>query len=405
VSPKSKKLPPNASVSTRAVHGGELDQNAHDAITTPIVSAATYVFEDTAALRDYFEGRSDREEYGRYGNPTVRTAERKLATLEGAPEAAMFASGMAAATTTLLALLKAGDHLVMTSDCYRRTRQFVFTFLSRYGITATLVEPGDYAGLEAALRPGKTKVVLSESPTNPYLRVADLSKLVPICKRFGGAKLVIDATFATPVNQRPLTQGADLVLHSCTKYLGGHNDLLAGAVCGNEGLVSAIRDLRSVLGAVLDPQSAYLLLRGLKTLALRVGRQNESALRIARWLEEQPLVDKVFYPGLPSHPDHAVARAQMSGFGGVVSFLYKGDLDDTARFVDACKVFQIAPSLGGVESLIEQPAFMSFYELSTEQREAVGIRNNLVRMSVGVEDSEDLIGDLAQALAAQQVRR
>jgi cystathionine gamma-synthase len=228
---------------------------------------------------------------------------------------------------------------------------------------------------------------------------------VPICKRFGGAKLVIDATFATPVNQRPLTQGADLVLHSCTKYLGGHNDLLAGAVCGNEGLVSAIRDLRSVLGAVLDPQSAYLLLRGLKTLALRVGRQNESALRIARWLEEQPLVDKVFYPGLPSHPDHAVARAQMSGFGGVVSFLYKGDLDDTAHFVDACKVFQIAPSLGGVESLIEQPAFMSFYELSTEQREAVGIRNNLVRMSVGVEDSEDLIADLAQALAAQQVRR
>jgi cystathionine gamma-synthase len=397
---KSKKLPPNASISTRAVHAGELDQNAHDAITTPIVSAATYVFENTAALRDYFEGRSDREEYGRYGNPTVRTAERKLAALEGAPEAAMFASGMAAATTTLMTLLKAGDHMVMTSDCYRRTRQFVSTFLSRFGITATMVEPGDYSGLEAALVPGKTKLVLSESPTNPYLRIADMGKLTAICKRFGKAKLVIDATFATPVNQRPLTQGADLVLHSATKYLGGHNDLLAGAVCGNEGLVGAIRELRSVLGAVLDPQSAYLLLRGLKTLSLRVGRQNESGLRIARWLEEQPQVQRVYYPGLESHPDHAVARAQMTGFGGVVSFLYAGDLEQTARFIDACRLCQIAPSLGGVESLIEQPAFMSFYELSTEQREAVGIRNNLVRMSVGVEDCDDLIGDLSQAFAA-----
>jgi cystathionine gamma-synthase len=397
---KSKKLPANASVSTRAVHAGELDQNAHDAITTPIVSAATYVFENTAALRDYFEGRSDREEYGRYGNPTVRTAERKLAALEGASDAAMFASGMAAATTTLMTMLKAGDHMVMTSDCYRRTRQFVTTFLSRFGITATMVEPGDHAGLEAALVPGKTKLVLSESPTNPYLRIADMGKLTAICKRFGKAKLVIDATFATPVNQRPLTQGADLVLHSATKYLGGHNDLLAGAVCGNEGLVGAIRELRSVLGAVLDPQSAYLLLRGLKTLSLRVGRQNESALRIARWLEQQPQVQRVYYPGLESHPDHAVARAQMTGFGGVVSFLYAGDLEQTARFIDACRLCQIAPSLGGVESLIEQPAFMSFYELSTEQREAVGIRNNLVRMSVGIEDCDDLIGDLSQAFAA-----
>jgi cystathionine gamma-synthase len=397
---KSKQLPPKASASTRAVHAGELDQNAHDAITTPIVSAATYVFENTAALRDYFEGRSDREEYGRYGNPTVRTAERKLAALEGAAEAAVFASGMAAATTTLMTLLKAGDHLVMTSDCYRRTRQFVSNFLGRFGVTSTMVEPGDYAGLEAALVPGKTKVVLSESPTNPYLRVADMGKLVAVCRRFGKAKLVIDSTFATPVNQRPLAQGADLVLHSATKYLGGHNDLLAGAVCGNEGLVSAIRELRSVLGAVLDPQSAYLLLRGMKTLSLRLGRQNESALRIARWLEEQPSVQKVYYPGLPSHPDHAVARAQMTGFGGVISFLYAGDLDATSRFIDACQLCQIAPSLGGVESLIEQPALMSFYELTTEQREAVGIRNNLVRMSVGVEDCDDLIADLAQAFAA-----
>jgi cystathionine gamma-synthase len=394
-----RQLPPNVSLSTRAVHAGEAAHKAHDAITTPIVHAATYVFADTAAMRDHFEGRVEREEYGRYGNPTVRTAERKVAALDGAEDAALFNSGMAAATTTLLGLLKTGDHIVMTSDCYRRTRQFILSFLSRFGITATLIEPGDFAALEAALIPGKTRVILSESPTNPYLRVADLHRLVEIKRRFGGAKLVIDATFATPVNQRPLEFGVDLVIHSGTKYLGGHNDLLAGAVCGGEGLVGAIRDLRGILGAVLDPNSAYLLLRGIKTLALRVGRQNESALQIARWLEQQPQVERVYYPGLESHPDHAVARAQMSGFGGVVSFLYKGDLDATSRFIDACRISQIAPSLGGVESLIEQPALMSFYELSTEQREAIGIRNNLVRMSVGVEDCADLIADLGQALA------
>ncbi len=400
MSHKPKTLPPEASPSTRAVHAGELRQNPHDAITTPIVSAATYVFADTAALRDHFEGRSEREEYGRYGNPTVRTAERKMANLEGAEDAAMFASGMAAATTTLLALLKAGDHVVMTSDCYRRTRQFIVSFLGRFGVTSSLIEPGDLAGLERALQPGKTKVILSESPTNPYLRVVDLPRLAEIKRRFGGAKLIIDSTFATPVNQRPLERGADLVIHSGTKYLGGHNDLLAGAVCGNAGLVSAIRDLRSVLGGVLDAHSAYLLLRGMKTLILRMERQNASALRLARWLEEQRPVERVFYPGLASHPDHAVARAQMTGFGGVVSFLYRGDLDQTSRFIDACRIAQIAPSLGGVETLIEQPALMSFYELSTEQRAAVGIRENLVRMSVGIEDCGDLIADLTQAFAA-----
>ena len=396
---KPKNLPSKAALGTRAVHAGEARQNAHDAITTPVIASATYVFENTAALRDYFEGRSEREEYGRYGNPTVRTAERKLAALDGAEDAALFASGMAAATTTLLTLLKGGDHLVMTSDCYRRTRQFVGTFLSRFGVTATMVEPGDLAALEKAIIPGKTRVILSESPTNPYLRVADLPRLAEIKRRLGSGKLVIDATFATPVNQRPVELGADLVLHSCTKYLGGHNDLLAGVVCGNEGMVSAIRDLRSVLGPVLDAHSAYLLLRGLKTLSLRVARQNESALRLASWLEKQPQVEKVFYPGLASHPDHVVAREQMRGFGGVVSFLYKGDLDATSRFVDACRLFQIAPSLGGVESLIEQPALMSFYELTTEQREAVGIRNNLVRMSVGIEDGDDLLADLEAAFA------
>jgi cystathionine gamma-synthase len=400
VAHKPRQIPPNAALGTRAVHAGEAAHKAHDAITTPVVNTATYVFKDTAALRDHFEGRIEREEYGRYGNPTVRIAERKIAALDGAEEAAVFSSGMAAATTTLLGLLKAGDHVVMTSDCYRRTRQFILTFLSRYGITSTLVEPGDYVGLEAALVPGKTRVILCESPTNPYLRVPDLRRLAEIKRRFGGAKLVIDATFSTPVNQRPLELGADLVVHSGTKYLGGHNDLLAGVVCGAEGIIGAIRDLRGVLGAVLDANSAYLLLRGIKTLSLRVGRQNESALRIARWLEARPEVERVFYPGLPSHPDHEIARAQMSGFGGVVSFFFKGDLDDTSRFIDGCRIAQIAPSLGGVETLIEQPALMSFYELTTEQREAIGIRNNLGRMAVGVEDCDDLVADLSQAMSA-----
>lgn len=383
---------------TLAVHAGQPRKKAHDALTTPIVCTATYAFRDTAELRDHFEGRSEREEYGRYGNPTVRAAEENLAALDGAEDAALFSSGMAAVTTTLLALLKSGDHVVMTSDCYRRTRQFVGTVLGRFGVTATLVEPGDHDALEAAIQPGKTKLIVSESPTNPYLRVADLPRLAEIKSRHRGVKLLIDATFATPVNQRPLALGADLVVHSATKYLAGHNDVLAGVVCGKAHLISALRDFRGVLGGVLDPHAAYLVLRGIKTLALRVERQNASALRIAQWLESHPAVERVFYPGLESHPDHAIAVAQMKGFGGVVSFLVGEDLDDAARFIDACRLAILAPSLGGVETLIEQPALMSFYEMTTEQRLAIGIRDNLIRLSVGIEDPDDLIADLAQAL-------
>jgi cystathionine gamma-synthase len=363
-----------------------------------VVCAATYVFESTAELRDYFEGRVEREEYGRYGNPTVRSAERKIAELEGAEDCALFGSGMAAAAHTLLAFLKSGDHVVMTSDCYRRTRQFVSGVLSRYQVSSTLVEPGDYDALESAVVPKKTRLLLAESPSNPYLRIADVRRLAQIRDRHPGLRILIDSTFATPINQRPLLLGADLVLHSCTKYLGGHNDLLAGAVCGKAPMVSALRDFRGVLGGILDPQSAYLLIRGIKTLGLRVPRQNETALRIARWLEAHPRVERVYYPGLESHPDFPLARSQMRGFGGVVSFLFKGDLEATSRVVDACRLATLAPSLGGVETLIEQPALMSFYELTSEERLAIGIRENLIRLSVGIEDSDDLIADLAQAL-------
>lgn len=382
------------------MHAGEPRPQPNDAVVTPIACTSTYTFRDTAELRDHFEGRVQRDEYGRYGNPTVAVAERKLAALEGAEDCALFASGMAAITTALFALLRPGQHVILTADGYRRTRQFVTTFLARYGVEHTLVEPGDHAAIAAAVRPGATRVLLTESPTNPYLRVADLAALAPIRRAHRGLKLVIDSTFATPINQRPLGQGADLVLHSCTKYLGGHNDLLAGAVCGDAALVGAVRDLRGVLGGVLDAHSGYLLTRGLKTLELRVQRQNTTGQRVAEFLAAHPAVEQVFYPGLPSHPDHAVARAHMRGFGGVVSFLVRGDEASTSAFIDRCQIARIGPSLGGVESLIEQPALMSFYELSAEQRRAVGIRDNLVRLSVGVEDPEDLLADLARALPA-----
>ena len=385
---------------TLAVHGGETRKKAHDSVTTPIVWSATYAFANTAEIESYFKGDIEREEYGRYGNPTVRAAEKKLAALEGAEDTALFSSGMAAATTALFELLKAGDHVVLTNDCYRRTRQFVTKFLSRLGVESTLVAPGDEEALRAALRPGRTKVILAESPTNPYLRVADLSAFVRVRNSCPGTNLIIDGTFATPVNQRPLAEGVDLVIRSCTKYLGGHNDLLAGAVCGRAGLVQAIKDLRGVLGGVLDPQSAFLLIRGLKTLPLRVQRQNQTALEVAAWLERHPRVRQVFYPGLESHPDHAIARRQMRGFGGVVSFRIRGDARETSRVIDACKLATIAPSLGAAETLIEQPAYMSYFELTTAEREAIGIYDDLVRLSLGLEDAEDVIADLEQALSA-----
>jgi cystathionine gamma-synthase len=386
--------------STLAVHGGEERRKAHDAVTTPIVCSATYAFRDTAEIVRYFDGELEREEYGRYGNPTVRAAERKIAALEGAEDCALFASGMAAVTTALFELLKSGDHVILTSDCYRRTRQFVRTFLSRFGVTHTLVDPGEPAALAAAVQPGKTRLIVSESPTNPYVRVADLRALAGVRDRFPGVNLLIDSTFATPMNQRALELGADLSLQSCTKYLAGHNDVLAGAISGRAPLIAAIRDLRGVLGGILDPHAAYLLLRGMKTLSLRVDRHNRTALQVAQWLESHRRVRRVFYPGLPSHPDHGVAREQMKGFGGVVSFLVEGGLREASRFVDACKLATIAPSLGAVETLIEQPALMSYFELTTEERAAIGIHDNLIRLAIGIEDADDVIGDLAQALDA-----
>lgn len=383
-------------ISTLAVHGGESRNKSAHAITTAIHQTSTYVFRDTQELCDYMDGKLDRMEYGRYGNPTTRAVELKLAALDHAEDALLFPSGMCATTTTLMALMKQGDHMILTSDSYRRTRQFCLQILSKFGVETSIVDPRDYAALEKAITP-KTKLLFSESPTNPYMNVIDLPKVVEIAKRHR-IKVVIDSTFATPFNQTPLDYGVDLVLHSATKYLGGHNDLLAGVICGKKDFVDGIRKFQGILGGIPDPQAAYLLIRGLKTFPLRMERQNASALAIARYLYKHPKISMVYYPGLEHHHNYAVAKAQMSGFGGVVSFEVKATLEQISAFIDHCKIPYIAPSLGGTESLIEQPSLMSFYELTTEERKAVGISDQLVRYAVGVEDTQDLIDDLEQAL-------
>lgn len=382
--------------STRAVHGGESRRKPSHSITNPIVQTATYVFSDTQELLDYVNGKTDREEYGRYGNPTKTVAERKLAELEGGESAALFSSGMNAFTSVLLAMLSSGAHIIIMDECYRRSRQFCRQILPRYGIDATLIKTGDYEALEAAIT-GNTRLIISESPTNPYLNVIDLERVTAIAKA-RRIKTIIDGTFATPFNQRPLDYGIDLVVHSATKYLGGHNDLLAGAVVGSEMLVSAIREFRDITGGIVDPHGAYLLIRGLKTFALRMEQHNRNGLAVARYLEQHPRVRRVYYPGLESHPHYEIAKRQMSGFGGVVSFEIDGDMDAAARFIDRLRIPYIGPSLGGVESLIEQPAIMSFFEMDREDRLAIGIKDELVRFSVGIENADDLIADLEQAL-------
>jgi cystathionine gamma-synthase len=382
--------------STRSVHGGEREHHEDASLITPIHQTSTFWFKDSEELRAFAEGRLLRDEYGRYGNPTWRAAERKLSELEGAEATVLFASGMAAATTTFLALLERGDHIVVTNDCYRRTRQFIQQLLAKLEVEATVIEPADPIALKAALR-DNTRLFFTESPTNPYLRVIDVPEAVRVAHE-RGVQVIIDSTFASPVNHRALADGADLVIHSATKYLGGHNDLIAGTVSGSAQAVKPIRELVGVLGAILDPHAAWLLLRGMKTLALRMERHNANGLAVARWLEEHPKVRRVWYPGLPSHPDYAVATRQLKGFAGVVTFEIEGDFAAAVRFTDACRLPYIAPSLGGVESLVEMPVLMSYWDYPAEERARYGITDSLVRLSCGIEDAADLIADLEQAL-------
>jgi cystathionine gamma-synthase len=392
------KRPRSEGDSTRAVHGGEREHQATSAVTTPIYQTSTFWFPSSKELAAYQEGRLPRDEYGRYGNPTWRAVERKLCALEGAEESVLFASGMCAATTLFLALLPRGGHLIVTSDCYRRTRQFIQQYLTKLDVETTVIDPSDTKQLAEAIRDG-TRLFFTEAPTNPYLRVIDVPEAVAVCHA-RGVDVVIDSTFASPVNHRALDDGADYVIHSATKYLGGHNDLLAGVVLGSAEKLKPVREAVGVLGGVIDAHAAYLLLRGLKTLSLRMHRHNANGLAVARWLEAHPQVRQVWYPGLESHADHLTAKRLMKGFGGVVTFELDTDLEGAFRFTDACRLAYVAPSLGGVETLIEVPALMSFWDKTPEERAALGISDSLIRLSCGVEDEGDLIADLESAFAA-----
>lgn len=382
---------------TTAIHGGEETIIPAQPVTTPIYTSATYRFESTAQLKSYLSGEVEGFHYSRYGNPTVRTAEQKLANLEGAGDALLVSSGMCALSTTFLSLLRSGQHVLITSDIYRPTAELLTELLQRFGVTCDRVPIDDLDALEAAIRPGETRIIFSEFMTNPHNRVVDFERLVQIKKK-ARARLVIDATFCTPYNARPLELGADVVVHSVTKYLGGHNDLVAGAILCRAGMAEAFREQRALLGGTLDPQVAYQIIRGLKTFPLRMERHNQSALKVATWLEAHPKVERVFYPLLESHPDHARATELLKGGGGVISFQVRGGLDDASRVIDAFKLIAHSASLGGVESLAHQPAVFSHGDLSKDMREHLGIRDNLLRLSVGLEEAEDIIADLEQAL-------
>ena len=383
--------------SSRAVHAGEESTKPCKSLTTPIVQTATFVFDTLGEFESFKAGQRHNFEYGRYGNPTQREAECKLAALDNADDALLFPTGMSALTSVILAMLRSGQHIIAVEDCYRMTAKFC-QYIKKFGIETSLVRSGDPEAMAAAVQPN-TRLLLAESPTNPHLRTLDLEELVPFAKEHR-IKILIDSTLATPHNQRPLDYGVDLVLHSCTKYLGGHNDLMAGSVCGAQPIIDAIRDYRNMAGHTPDPNSSYLLIRGMKTLALRVDRQNATAQTLAEHLEKNPKIKQVFYPGLASHPDHKIATAQMRGFGGLISFEVEGGLEQARNFVEALKIPSLAPSLGGVETLVSHPATVSYYDLSWDERQAIGITDQLVRYSVGIEDAEDLIADIDDGLNA-----
>lgn len=384
-------------LSTESVHAGEARQKYGDAITDAIVCASTYTFPDTQAVLDLLDQKIEREEYGRYGNPNEKVVERKLAALDGAEEGLLYSSGMAAIVGLLMANLSSGDEVVFFDECYHRSREFCIKHLSRFGVVSRQVKTGDYAAMDAVVNK-KTKLLISESPTNPHLSVIDLERFAEIGRKHS-VDTLIDATLATPYNIRPLEYGIDYVWHSATKYLGGHNDLLAGVLLGSKAKLAAARTLRGTLGAVNSPHNMYLLERGLKTFELRMTRHNENGQRLAEFLVGHRRVERVWYPGLESHPGHDIAKRQMRGFGGLITFTVRGATwRQTADVVDRCQIARIGPSLGGVETLIEQPLVMSYWNYTPEQREAFGIYDNMIRLACGIENAEDLIGDLRQAL-------
>jgi len=381
---------------TVAIHAGTERHGVGVEVGLPISRTSNFTFRDTEEMKRWAEGRSKAYIYTRYGNPTLSVVEEKLAALEGGEAAVVTSSGMAAISSTLLAHLSAGDEVIASTQLYGGTYRLMRDTFSRLGIGVRQVTP-DLGGIEGLVTP-RTRVLYVESPTNPTLRLVDLAKAAEFARRH---KLVamMDNTFATPLAQRPLSFGFHAVLHSATKYLGGHSDIIAGAAVGSGELIGKVREMIIYLGGSMDPETAFLLDRGIKSLEVRVARHSENAMKVARFLETHPRVAKVHYPGLKSHPDHALARRQMKAFGGMMAFDMKGGLAAARRVCDRVRVFLLAASLGGVESLVVLPAFSSHYHMSAEELKTAGVTPGTVRMSVGLEDASDLIADLRQALA------
>jgi len=384
---------------TTMVQGSQgLNRNA-EPLTTPIFETTTFVFENAEEVKAFNEGRSKKFLYSRYGNPTVLAVEETIAALEGAETAFLFSSGMAATSTALLALLQSGDEVVCSAAIYGGTLHLLHDLFPRFGIRPRFVSL-DELSQPARVIGDRTKVLWFESPINPTLRCVDVEAIAAAC-RARGVISIIDNTFASPINQRPLTMGVDVVMHSVTKYLNGHSDVTAGTLAGPAAIMGEIENVRRKLGGVVDPQAAYAIGRGLKTLSVRVERHNANAMLVARWLETQKgsRVQEVYYPGLESHPDHALAKRQMRGYGGMLCVDVGGGQARAERFFDRLQVFRRAASLGGVESLCSLPLLTSQWGHTDAQLAAAGITRSMARLSVGLEDPQDLIEDLDQALS------
>jgi cystathionine beta-lyase/cystathionine gamma-synthase len=381
---------------TEAIHVGEAVARDVESLTTPIYETTTFVFDNAEQVKAFNAGTSSKFLYSRYGNPTVAAVEQTIAALEGAERTLLFASGMAATSTALLALLESGDEVVCSAAIYGGTLHLLADLFPRWGISARFVSLDEMAQ-PAKMIGDRTKLVWFESPINPTLRCVDIAAIASAC-RARGVTSVIDNTFASPLNQRPIAAGVDVVMHSVTKYLNGHSDITAGAIAGPNAILERIDKTRRLLGGVIDPHAAYAIGRGLKTLTVRMERHNANALAIARWLEQDPRVEQVLYPGLPSHPDHELAARQMRGFGGMVCVDVGGGQAGAERFFDRLKVIKRAASLGGVESLCSIPVLTSQWGHTDAQLAEAGITRSMVRLSIGLEDPQDLIEDLDQAL-------
>jgi methionine-gamma-lyase len=381
---------------TLAIHVGEEKFRVGEPVGTSIARTANFTFASTEEMKLWAEGKSAAYIYTRYGNPTLAVAERKIAALEGAQAAVVAASGTAAISASLLAVLQAGDEVIASRQLYGGSYRLLRDVFPRFGIVVRHVE-SDLAGIERLVGP-RTKALYIETPTNPTLRLVDLKKAASFAQEWG-LVAIIDNTFASPVLQKPLSMGFHIVVHSASKYLAGHSDVIAGAAAGSSVLIDKVRHNIIQIGGSMDPEAAFLLIRGMKTLEIRIERQCRNALAVAKFLEKHPKIARVYYPGLPSHPDHRLAKQQMRGFGAMLAFDHRGGLAGARRFGDRIRVFLLAASLGGVESLAILPIYTSHFNMSPAELKAAGVSPGTVRVSVGLEDPEDLIEDLRQALA------